>query len=118
LEEVCEEEKELQDAYQKFQARFSPAAFVRSAILEVRESLSMKHDLLKVVLGLGAGYLSKKLIAPKTASLPKKILGNILQYGIAAFVASDSTNDASVKQNLIAKVRDFANKLRKKRQET
>ena len=64
-----------------------PVNIIRNTIDEVQRSTELKHNLVKVVLGLAAGYLSGKLIAVKSAGIFKKALGTALQFGITHFIA-------------------------------
>lgn len=64
-----------------------PANIIKNTLHEVQESTPLKHNLLKIAVGLGAGYFSRKLIVGKSAGLVKKVLGTALQFGITQFVA-------------------------------
>jgi hypothetical protein len=64
----------------------------------VQESTSLKQNLLKVALGLGAGYFSRKMVVGKSAGIVKKALGTALQYGITNFIAKKD-HDAEVNES-------------------
>ena len=84
-----------------------PANILKHTIHEVQESTELKHNLLKVALGLGAGYFSRKLIIGKSAGLLKKALGTALQYGITNFVAKNDNENGSYrpkKKNLFKRI--------------
>ncbi len=53
----------------------------------MQESTPLKHNLLKLAVGLGAGYFSRKMVVGKSAGIVKKALGTALQFGITQFVA-------------------------------
>jgi hypothetical protein len=64
---------------------------------------------LKVALGLGAGYFSRKLVIGKSAGIVKKALGTALQYGITNFIAKkDEATEADEyqpkKKNLFQRI--------------
>jgi len=50
----------------------------------------VRNNLLKGAIGLGAGILSKNLIVGSAAGFLKKVVGNVLEFGIAALVAKNS----------------------------
>lgn len=70
-----------------------PANILKSTLHEVQESTPLKHNLVKIAVGLGAGYFSRKMVVGKSAGIVKKALGTALQYGITQFVASKKRNN-------------------------
>jgi hypothetical protein len=89
-----------------------PSNILKHTLSEVRESTPLQHNLFKVALGLGAGYLSRKMVVGKSAGLLKKALGTAVQYGITHFVAKKDDDDTQVHTNkrgffkkLLAKIR-------------
>lgn len=101
-------EEDLKDYGHTILESLKPTNILKNTIHEVQESTELKHNLLKVALGLGAGYFSRKLIIGKSAGLVKKALGTALQYGITNFVAKkkDKEDDAypARKKNLFKKI--------------
>ena len=86
-------EEDLKDELHTILESIKPANILKHTIHEVQESTELKHNLLKVVLGLGAGYFSRKLVVGKSAGIVKKALGAALQYGITNFVAKKNGKD-------------------------
>lgn len=101
-------EEDLKDHVHIIFESLKPTNILRHTIHEVQESTELKHNLLKVALGLGAGYFSKKLIIGKSAGLVKKALGTALQYGITNFVAKKNEKEGSSypqrKKNLFQRI--------------
>ena len=64
-----------------------PTNILKNTLHEVQQSTPLNHNLLKVAIGLGAGYFSRKLIVGNSAGFAKKALGAALQFGITSFVA-------------------------------
>lgn len=100
-------EEDIKDEFHIIVQSLKPANIIRSTIHEVQESTDLKHNLLKVALGLGAGYFSRKLVIGKSAGIVKKVLGTALQYGITNFIAkkdsSDNDNEYSPKKKNLFK---------------
>ena len=105
-------EEGLKDDFHTLLEDLKPKNILKHTLNEVQQSTQLKHNLLKVAVGLGAGYFSRKMIVGKSAGLDKKALGTALQYGITNFVAkkSDVTeeNDYSSiqpkKKNLLQRI--------------
>ncbi len=76
---------------------FKPSNILKNTAKEVTASPQFRHNILNVALGLGAGYLSKKVIVGREAGLLKIILGSALQFGVTTLVAKNKESDESVK---------------------
>jgi hypothetical protein len=85
-------EDELKDDFHNNLQELKPANLLKNTLHEIQESTPLKHNLLKVALGLGAGYFSRKLVIGKSAGIVKKVLGTALQYGITNFIAKKDHN--------------------------
>jgi hypothetical protein len=104
-------EEDVKDHFHNLLENLRPANILKNTLLEVQESVSLKHNLLNLALGLGAGYLSRKLVVGKSAGLVKKALGAALQFGITHFIASKDNgtdeknyNTHREKKNLLKRV--------------
>lgn len=86
-------EEDLKDRFHELAEDLKPKNILKHTIHEVQESTELKHNLLKVAIGLGAGYFSRKLVVSKSAGFVKKALGTALQYGITNFVAKKDSAD-------------------------
>lgn len=80
-------EEDLKDHFHIVLEDLKPANILKNTLHEVQESTPLKSNLLKIALGLGAGYFSRKLVVGKSAGLVKKALGTALQFGITQLVA-------------------------------
>lgn len=81
------QEEDLKVHFQSLLQEMKPANLLRRTLHEVQESTPLKNNLLKVAVGLGAGYFSRKLIVNETASAAKKAAGAVLQYAVTHFIA-------------------------------
>ena len=87
------QEQELSTHFHELMVSLKPANILKSTLHEVQESTPLKHNLLKIAIGLGAGYFSRKLIVTESAGLLKKALGTVVQYGITNFIARRPEGD-------------------------
>ena len=87
--------EDLKDHFHIVLEELKPTNILKNTLYEVQESTTLKHNLLKVAIGLGAGYFSRKMVIGKSAGLVKKALGTALQYGVTNFIAkkNDSNED-------------------------
>jgi hypothetical protein len=81
------EENELKEKFHETYESYKPANLLKNTMEEVAASPKFRHNLLNVAIGLGAGYLSKKLVIGKSAGIVKRVLGTALQFGITSLVA-------------------------------
>lgn len=76
------QEKLLLDELHAAYENLKPANIVKQAV----SSPSVRNTVIKAAVGLGAGILSKNLLVGAAVGPVKTIVGNVLQYGIAALV--------------------------------
>jgi hypothetical protein len=76
----------LKNQFRETYQAYKPASLLKNTIQEVSESPQFRNNLLNIAIGLGAGYLSKRMVIGKSAGLFKKAAGTALQYGITALV--------------------------------
>lgn len=97
-------EEGLKDHFHLLLEDLKPTNILKNTLQEVQQSTSLKNNLLKVVLGLGAGYFSRKIMIGKSAGVVKKALGTAIQYGITNFIAKkDNKNEQGQNGNPIKK---------------
>ena len=75
---------------------FKPSNILKNTVSEVSASPQFKHNLLNLALGLGAGYLTRKIAVGKKAGLFAKTIGTALQFGVASLVAKNKANEEDV----------------------
>ncbi|MEO7801607.1 MAG: hypothetical protein ABIR81_06395 [Ginsengibacter sp.] len=93
-----EKQKDIDEAAIKYEFKetyetYKPANILKNTLSEVSASPTFKHNLLNVALGLGAGYLSKKLVIGRSAGLFKRVVGTALQFGVTSLVAKKGAKD-------------------------
>ena len=97
-------EYDLQEKFHEILDGLKPANILKTTFREVQKSVPVEHNLLKVALGLGAGYFSRKLIVGKSAGIVKKTLGTTLQFGITHLVVrKNDDSEESVSDRIISK---------------
>lgn len=101
-------EEGLKDDFHNILESLKPTNILKNTLHEVRESTPLKHNLIKIAIGLGAGYFSRKMIIGQSAGIVKKVLGTALQYGITNFIARKKDDDGfdsqPKKKNLLRRI--------------
>lgn len=113
----AEQENELQEKYREVLVSLKPRNIIANTIRDVQVSTPLKGSLLKLALGLGAGYVSKRMMIKQPAGTLSKVLGTALQYGIASLFAAGQPGEND-QENLISKAGHFFKKILKKKKET
>ncbi len=75
---------------------FKPANIVKNTVSEVSASPQFRHNILNLVLGLGAGYISNKIATGKKAGLLARTAGTALQFGVTSLIAKNKANEENV----------------------
>lgn len=100
-------EEELKDGFHSTVENLKPANILKNAFHEVKESSEVRYNILKAALGLGAGYLSSRLVFGKSAGFLKKALGTALQLGITTLITKKDDSETGKKfgiKNLLKKI--------------
>ena len=107
-------EDDLQEKFHEILNVFKPANILKTTLREVQESIPLKHNLLKVALGLGTGYFSSKLIVGKSDGIVKKALGTALQFGITHLIGrKKNDSEKPVSDRRISKKSNILQRIRK-----
>ena len=89
-------EEALRKQFHETLETFKPSNIVKNTVSEVSASPQFRHNFLNLALGLGAGYISKKIATGKKAGLLAKTAGTALQFGISSLIAKNKANEEEV----------------------
>jgi hypothetical protein len=78
-----------------------PINLIKGALNDVSTSPYLINNIVGTILGLGTGYLSKKLVVGGSANLFRKLMGSILQFGVTNIVAQHPDAIKSIGQFII-----------------
>ena len=105
-----EKKKDIDEASMKYQFQetyesYKPSNILKNTLSEVSASPKFRHNLLNVALGLGAGYLSRRLMVGRQAGLLKRVIGTAVQFGVTTLIAKKGSDDnpASAKKGGLLK---------------
>jgi len=66
-----------------------PLNLIKSVFTEVANSDEIKNNLTNNVVGLGTGFLLKKILLGSSDNFSQKILGLVIQFGVAKVVSKN-----------------------------
>jgi hypothetical protein len=86
---AARQRKEIQNTYEIVSDNLKPANLVKSGI---RSVLSGTHndDLMNILIGMGTGFLSRKLIIGKPRGFMGKTVAKALQWGMTGLVSKNA----------------------------
>lgn len=85
-----------------------PVNLIKSSLKDLFTSPDLKDNLVNSSLGIGAGYITNKVITGASHNPIKKIIGTLLQLGVTNLVSNNGEVIKSGAANLFKKL--FANK--------
>jgi len=81
-----------------------PINIIKNTINKLIATPAINNNALDMLMGVGAGMVSKKLILGKSASIIKKVLGGVIEFGVSNIIASNATPIKSFGIALFSKI--------------
>jgi len=78
-----------------------PVNLIKSLFHEVTASPEIKNDMVSNVIGLGTGFLSKKLLINGSHNPAKRVFGTLIQFAVANLVSKHSDSIKTIGGNLL-----------------
>jgi hypothetical protein len=94
------QEKLLLDELHAAYENLKPANVLKT----VASSPTVRNGVVKAAIGLGAGMLTENLLLGGAAGPLKKLIGNVLKFGIATLVTRVSGKRKNKRNNLLTKL--------------
>jgi hypothetical protein len=76
----------LKEQFQITYESFKPANLLKNTLKDIASSPNLINNVLGAAIGLGTGYLSKKIVVGGSGNILRKLLGTIIQAGITSAV--------------------------------
>lgn len=100
-ERKIREKQQLVENFHVFTESLTPINLIKSTFNKVKETPGISGTILKAGVGLGVGFLSKRLLIGKAPGIFKKIIGSAIEMGLAGLVAKKSDTITSSGGRLI-----------------
>jgi len=89
-------EEALKKQFHETVETLKPANILKNTVSEVTASPQFKHNILNLAVGLGAGYLTRKIAVGRKAGLLARTVGTVLQFGVTSLIAKNKANEEKV----------------------
>ncbi|MFM1998851.1 MAG: hypothetical protein RL204_798 [Bacteroidota bacterium] len=82
-----------------------PVNFLNDTLKDLSSSPEFKGNLMNSTIGIGAGFITKKLVLGATHNPIKQFLGTLLQIGVTSLVSRNGDSIKSGVSKLISRLR-------------
>ncbi len=93
----------LREEFMLVYESIKPVNLIKNTVQELTSAPDFKGNLLNTTIGLGAGFLSKKIVVGATHNPLKQLLGTLLQVAITSVVSKNGDAIKSVIMKLMPK---------------
>jgi uncharacterized coiled-coil protein SlyX len=83
------QKKDIQESFAAVSENFKLANLVKSGVRSVIHA-GKQEDILNVLLGVGSGFLGRKLLLGKSKGVVGKTIGQAIQWGMAGLVSKNA----------------------------
>lgn len=85
-----------------------PVNLIKSTIRDISASVEIRSGLLETILSILSGYVTQKMIVRPGSNILIRIMGTVLQFGVAGFVAKNVEPIRRNMNQLFEKIKLFA----------
>jgi hypothetical protein len=86
---VASQERDIQETFASVSENLKPLNLIKNGVRSVISGEN-KEDLFNVILGIGSGFLGRKLLIGKGNGVIGKTLGRAIQWGMAGLVSKNA----------------------------
>ncbi len=94
----------LKEQFVNVYENLKPGNLLKSLISEFSATDKIKNDILDTIVGMGSGYISRKLIVRKSNNPFLKLAGLVVQFGITTLFAK---HYSSIQETIIVYLKRF-----------
>jgi hypothetical protein len=100
----AEEGKLLKEQFLLTYESIKPSNLFRSTMSDVASSPYLIDNIIGTAIGLGTGYLSRKIVVGAGGNIFKRLFGSVLQFGITNIVAQHPNTVKSIGEFIFKRV--------------
>ena len=97
----AEEKRLLKEQFQAAYEDMQPLNLLKNTVKAISETQDVKQDIINTALGLGVGYVSKRLLKDGSKKPSKKLIGAAVLLGITAFIIKNPNAVKSIGASLL-----------------
>lgn len=94
-------EQRLKEEIFKTIEHFKPGNLLKNTLSDLASTPTLIDTVLSTAIGLGTGYLSKKIIIGTSGNLFRKFIGSVLQLGVTTVIAQHPNSVKSLGRFII-----------------
>ena len=98
------QEAELKEIIHETAESLKPMNLLKSSISSIVHTTDLKSTILKSILGLVVGFVSKKIMVSGSTNPLRNFLGALLQVGVTSSIANDPEEIKTVGKKLVKMV--------------
>jgi hypothetical protein len=91
----------LKDQFHLSYESLKPVNLLRSTVNDIASSPYLIDNIIGNAVGLATGYLSRKIVVGASGNIFRKLIGFVLQFGVANFVAQHPDAIKSIGQFIL-----------------
>lgn len=100
-QQQAEETALLKEQFHLTAQTLQPINLLKKTFKAAAAAQDLKQDIINTWVGIGAGYLSKRLLKDSSKSPSKKLIGAAILLGITAFIAKNPEKAMSFGKNIL-----------------
>jgi hypothetical protein len=97
-DELILKEQEVKEQFNRTLESLKPVNLARSMVIHVVRSPYFIDNVIGIGVGLATGYLSRKLVTGASRLIVRKLLGSVLQVGMAKLIIRRPDGNPSYRQ--------------------
>ncbi len=103
----AEEGKILKEHLRLTYDSLKPVNLLKSTIRDISGSIEIRSGLLETIISILSGYFTQKMIVRPGSNVLTRILGTLMQFGVAGFVAKNAESIRAYLNRLFDKINLF-----------
>jgi hypothetical protein len=104
----AEEGKILKEQLRITYESLKPVNLIKSTIKDIAGSVEARSGLVETIIAILSGYFTQKMVVRPGSNVLMRILGTVLQFGVASFVAKNVESIRNFMNQQFDKVRHLA----------
>ncbi len=107
------EQKLIKEQFHNSIERLKPLNLIKNTFQEISSPSKVKNILLKVIIGIGTGTLTKKILVRGSHNPIKQLVGSIIEFSVANKIFKNADNIILIAENILQRFQNHRKELKK-----
>lgn len=107
------QQKLIQEQFHNSIELLKPLNLIKNTFQEISSPSKVKNILLKVVIGIGSGLLTKKILVRGSHNPIKQLVGSIIEFSVANKIFKNADNIILIAENIFQRFQNHRKELKK-----